>query len=129
MVAGLAGHDCDLCNSTDGPGPGLGGEPDDGWPVRGRGRHRAAGTGARLKAKLNVVLTKLLRHDLAMLSSTVLVVAGLILNVFAVIYWTFMDDNGLGWLFSVSGSVLWLFACGIFCVFYPHPASRHAKRR
>jgi hypothetical protein len=129
VVIALAGHDCDLCRSGDGVGPGLGGVPDDGWPVRGAGRHRAAGLGPRVAATTHAVLTYLLTHDLALLSAVVLIVAGFVFNALAVLLWSVLDNNGAAWLCSTSGIVMWMFACGILCVYLPRAASRHAKRR
>lgn len=76
-----------------------------------------------------MILSYLLSHDLALLSGMVLIVAGVIFNALALLLWSVLDNNNAAWMFSICGTTMWLFSCGILCVFLPRAAARHAKRR
>lgn len=77
----------------------------------------------------NHAYDRLVTHGLALAVVTLLVVMGLILNIFSAVFWFFNALTEVAWLFGTVGVALWLFACGLFVFFFPGPSPRHSKSR
>lgn len=103
---------------------------------RGQGQHRRPRRTPTLRVVLAVVdsgvragFAKLMEHNLPLAAASGLLVIGVVANVFSALLWGLIDNVRIIWVFSGIGIASWGLALGIFCIFPPTGAPRHAKGR